>query len=58
MKTNHEETKSTKKGQKKTLRYLRFFVVDFPRERIQPRSNEEREERTEKKPSLSSLLRG
>jgi hypothetical protein len=32
MKTNHEETKNTKKGQKKNLRALRFFVVDFPQE--------------------------
>src|SRR2546428_9868718 len=30
-KINHEETKSTKKDQKKYLRLLRFFVVDFHR---------------------------
>jgi hypothetical protein len=29
MTINHEETKGTKKEQKK-LRALRFFVVDFP----------------------------
>jgi len=30
-KINHEETKETKKEQKKNLRALRFFVVDFRR---------------------------
>jgi len=30
MKTNHEETKNTKKDQK-NLRALRFFLVDFLR---------------------------
>jgi hypothetical protein len=33
MKISHEETKGTKKDQKK-LRVLRFFVVDFWRRRL------------------------
>jgi hypothetical protein len=32
MKINHEETKEAKKN-RKNLRALRFFVVDFPEER-------------------------
>jgi hypothetical protein len=33
MKINHEETKNTKKNRKK-LRALHFFVVDFPQEEL------------------------
>jgi len=46
MKINHEETKETKKDQKKNLRDLRFFVVDFRRSHScryeTPRNNENR----------------
>jgi hypothetical protein len=31
MKVNHEETKNTKR-ERKNLRVLRFFMVDFPQE--------------------------